>query len=265
MTDFRFPNGIVFVLIVGGVAFHGSASAGGSLALLAGVGRIISTGTAVSRNPTTFSAAVLEGLTLVALLLGFVILADALSRTIGALQEQALRDPLTGALNTRGFMELGERERLRVIREGLPLTVAYFDIDGLKEYNDRKGHQAGDLLLVEFAKATATTIRAYDVFGRLGGDEFALILPATDQQEAFGAVGRIHDQLGGKSAVVSVSVGVVTYATPTDPLEGLLQAADDLMYQAKQAGGNRLVGSVRSLESASVEEPVDLARLTEPD
>jgi diguanylate cyclase (GGDEF)-like protein len=161
-------------------------------------------------------------------------------------------------------MDVAERERLRALRNGHPLTIAYFDIDGLKKVNDRFGHQAGDHLLLSFVAAVVASIRAYDIFARLGGDEFVLILPATDQREALGAVTRIQDHLVGHQPPLSVSVGMVTYSAPTDPLDSLLQTADNLMYQAKRSGGNRLVGNVRSPEPGSPQQ-VELADLaTEP-
>jgi diguanylate cyclase (GGDEF)-like protein len=261
VTDLPFPNDIVFVLIVGGVTFHGSATAGASLALLAGGIRVISSGAPAVRSPVTWPVATAEGLALIALLLGFVLLARSLHRAIDALQQQAVRDPLTGALNTRGLMDVAERERLRALREGHPLTVACVDIDGLKEVNDGFGHPAGDRLLLEFVEAVMASIRPYDIFARMGGDEFVLILPATDRQAALGAVTRLRRQLAGQQRPLSVSIGVVTYSTSVVSLETMLQAADRLMYQAKQAGGNRLVGNVRSAD-AGTDQRVELAELT---
>ena len=257
-TVLPFPNDVVFVLIIGGVAFHGSTVAGLSLASLAAVTRVVSTGASAARAPVAWPLAAIEGAALLALLVGIVVLARALHRAIGALQEQALRDPLTGTLNSRGFMDLAERERLRAVRNGQPLTITYFDIDGLKEVNDDAGHEAGDRLLLSFVSAVVASIRPYDVFGRLGGDEFVLILPSTNRQTALGVVTRIHDQLKGRVPPLSVSVGAVTYATPDDPIESMVQAADHLMYEAKRAGGNRLVGEVRSAEPGSETHLVEL-------
>ena len=260
VADLPIPNDIVFVLIVGGVTFHGTATAGASLSLLAGGIRIISSGAPAVRAPATWPVATVEGLALIALLLGIVLLARSLHGAIDALQKQALRDPLTGALNTRGLMDIAERERLRALRDGHPLTVAYFDIDGLKKVNDGSGHPAGDRLLLEFVQAVVASIRPYDIFARLGGDEFVLILPATDRKEALGAVTRIRRQLAAQQPPLSVSIGVVTYSAPVDSLSSMLQAADRLMYQAKQAGGDRLIGNVRSAESGS-DQQVELADL----
>jgi len=262
-TELPFPNDVVFVLIIGGVAFHGSLVAGVSLAVLASMARFASTATPATRTPAEWPIAAVEGLALLALLFGIVFLARALHRAIGALQEQALRDPLTGTFNTRGFMDLAERERLRALRNGQPLTIAYFDIDGLKKLNDAAGHQAGDRLLLSFVSAVAESIRPYDIFARIGGDEFVLILPATERREALSVITRIRAQLIGQLPPLSVSVGAVTYSAPTDQVETMLQAADHLMYQAKRGGGNRLVGEVRSAELGTNQRTVELATLME--
>jgi diguanylate cyclase (GGDEF)-like protein len=262
-TKLPLPDDVVFVLIVGGVTFHGSKLGGVALAFLAGLARFVSTGWPAARTPAEWSIAAVEGVALLVLLLGIVVLARALHRAIGALQDQAVRDPLTGTLNTRGFMDIAERERLRALRMGLPLTIFYFDVDGLKTVNDASGHQAGDRLLIEFVSAVAESIRPYDILARVGGDEFALILPATDRPAALRVVTRIRDQLIVKQPPPSVSVGAVTYSKPTDSVEDMLKAADDLMYRAKRAGGNRLVGEERSAESQTGRQIVELATLVE--
>jgi diguanylate cyclase len=194
-------------------------------------------------------------------LLGFVLVARSLHRAIDDLHRQASHDPLTGTLNTRGLMEIAERERLRALRNGHPLTVAYFDIDGLKKVNDESGHPAGDLLLLEFVEAVVASIRPYDVFARLGGDEFVLLLPATGRQDALGVVLRIRRLLASRPHPLSVSTGVVTYPSPNESVQSMLQAADRLMYKAKQAGGDRLIGNLRFAEVES-DRHVELADLT---
>ena len=214
-TDLPLSNDLFFVLIVGGVTFHGSATAGVSLALLAALVRLVSTGAPAVGTPIAWPLAATEAVALLAILFGFVLLARALHQAIDALQRQALRDPLTGALNTRGFMEAAERERLRALRNGDPLTIAYIDVDGLKQLNDSTGHQAGDRLLVGLAAAVVAPIRAYDIFARLGGDEFVLVLPVADQRVAMGIVARIRDELAAQQPPLKVSVGVVTQHPPT--------------------------------------------------
>ena len=173
-TKLPLPDDVVFVLIVGGVTFHGSKLGGVALAFLAGLARFVRPAGRLRRTPAEWSIAAVEGVALLVLLLGIVVLARALYRAIGALQDQAVRDPLTSTLNTRGFMDVAERERLRALRMGLPLTIFYFDVDGLKTVNDASGHQAGDRLLIEFVSAVAESIRPYDILARVGGDEFAL-------------------------------------------------------------------------------------------
>lgn len=260
-TVLPFPNDVVFVLIIGGVAFHGSTVAGVSLGLLAALTRVVATGASAARAPLEWPLAAVEGAALLTLLLGIVVLARALHRAIGALQDQALRDPLTGTFNSRGFMDLAERERLRALRNGQPLTIIYFDMDGLKKVNDNEGHQGGDRLLLKFVSSVVASIRPYDILARLGGDEFVLILPATNRRTALGVITRIHDQLRSHHPHLSVSIGAVTYSTPDVPVETMVQAADRLMYQAKRAGGNRLVGEVRSPEPGTDTHSIELSDL----
>jgi len=92
-------------------------------------------------------------------------------------RRDAAKDHLTGVYERRsGFAEL-EREIARARRMGAPVVVAFFDVDGLKEVNDRFGHTAGDRMLVEFATMLTAHLRPYDLVMRYGGDEFVCVLP----------------------------------------------------------------------------------------
>ena len=95
------------------------------------------------------------------------------------LVRQATTDGLTGLLNHRAFHDTLRVEAKRAGRYGRPLAVVLADLDGFKEVNDAHGHQAGDRLLEEVARALEGVLRATEVVARLGGDEFALLLPET--------------------------------------------------------------------------------------
>lgn len=161
-------------------------------------------------------------------------------------QERALArvDALTGALNARSFYDRAGQELARSRRSGRPLTAVYVDLDGFKSVNDTFGHSAGDAVLEQVSAALCTGTRPTDVVGRLGGDEFALIFSETDATAAVRPIERIQtavrdvaDRLGYP---VSASIGAVTFVSPPDDVKALLKVADELMYEAKHAGKNRV-------------------------
>ncbi len=167
------------------------------------------------------------------------------------LRDRALKDPLTGMANrtlfedrlTRAF----ERAKRRAIaeEEAQPWALAYLDLDGFKETNDRFGHPAGDALLCEVATRLRHGLRTLDTVARLGGDEFALILPDIGSQEnARHLIDKLLESLrqpflyGGYTLVVSVSIGVSMHPVDGDSTQTLTARADKAMYAAKSAGGS---------------------------
>lgn len=161
-------------------------------------------------------------------------------------RHHATTDPLTGAINRRAFQFAAERERLRAQRQGTPLSVAYLDLDEFKTVNDRMGHRVGDELLVDFAAQVEATIRATDLFCRIGGDEFVVLFPDTDAQEAVAATSRIRTALAGCAIEppVTVSAGIATFRVAPQSVDELVDAADELMYRAKNLGRDTIIGAV---------------------
>ncbi|MCJ7725493.1 MAG: GGDEF domain-containing protein [Acidimicrobiia bacterium] len=203
-----------------------SLAAGGSLLIAHGVGGVW---TAMTLLVVLLAAAALPGR-----------LRDALAHQT----EAAATDPLTGALNRRAFQDAAERERLRAERRGEPISVAYLDLDGFKEVNDRHGHQAGDKVLEDLATSVLETIRGTDLFCRIGGDEFVLLLPDTGAKEAAAVIIRARSAMNIDTTPVTSSVGIATFQIVPTTVGAMIDAADDLMYQAKHEGKDRIVGAV---------------------
>ena len=172
-------------------------------------------------------------------------------------QERALArmDPLTGALNARSFFEVTGQEVARARRTERPMTVVYLDLDGFKAVNDTFGHSAGDDLLREVSEALCSDTRPTDVVGRVGGDEFALVFPETDAAAAVNPLDRIRASVRGiadrMGYGISASIGAATFIYPPEDVNELLRAADELMYEAKGAGKDRVEQRIVTLPEAS--------------
>jgi diguanylate cyclase (GGDEF)-like protein/PAS domain S-box-containing protein len=155
----------------------------------------------------------------------------------------ALRDPLTGVLNRRGF----EGEATARIASCAEAAVLYLDLNHFKSINDRFGHQAGDALLKAFGHRLGFCLRPEDVLARMGGDEFAVVLPGVSVEEAKHIAERLVDTaseayiIQGQEISCSASVGIALMPAHGRHLRVLLGAADRAMYNAKageaEAGG----------------------------
>ncbi len=168
------------------------------------------------------------------------------------LEEIAAQDALTGVANRRLFDETLENEWARCRRMAAPLSLTMVDIDHFKAFNDRFGHQEGDRCLLRVADALASTCRrAGDLVARYGGEEFAVVLPLTTEGEAealaqllLRAVRELEIPHPASDAghLVSVSIGVATRRPgPDESAAGLVAAADEALYTAKESGRNRVV------------------------
>ena len=180
-------------------------------------------------------------------LLVFLIISATLSELHAALiRENKLSrtDGLTGISNRRDFLEIAKRVVSEATRYRQPLTLAYIDVDHFKEINDNLGHKAGDQVLQAIAKELKICLRASDGAGRLGGDEFAILLPQVAYEPAIGVINRVQQALTvsmqKQGFPVTFSIGVVTFLSPPISVEVLIEKADNLMYEAKQKGRNRI-------------------------
>lgn len=166
----------------------------------------------------------------------------SLQKSRAAERSQARTDSLTGLLNIRAFYEKAATELERQWRYPHPVTLAFIDLDGFKEVNDRFGHQVGDKALVLVGNTLRTATRATDVISRLGGDEFALLLPETDLEGAGQILQRVHSTVAqmmtANSWQVTCSIGAVTFDVPPESVDIVVSAADQLMYRVKENGKN---------------------------
>jgi len=152
------------------------------------------------------------------------------------LRQQAARDPLTGLANYRHLAEVLDMEVKRSERTGREFALLLFDLDGLKQINDRYGHLRGSHALCRVADVLSFC-RDIDTAARYGGDEFAVVLPETGAQAANQVAQRICDSIAndGMGPALSVSIGVAVYPHDGERIETLLHAADVAMYSMKAA------------------------------
>jgi len=157
-------------------------------------------------------------------------------------------DELTSTLNRRGFAIVADRLFGQATRYNRAMSLLVIDCDNLKRVNDDHGHKAGDTLLTSLVKSIQGQLRHTDVLARQGGDEFLVLLPETPAAGALDVAERIREAvsanalaLGGKLVSTTVSIGAASYPQDGSTLDLLLAHADRNMYQAKQAGRNRVV------------------------
>jgi diguanylate cyclase (GGDEF)-like protein/PAS domain S-box-containing protein len=151
------------------------------------------------------------------------------------LRHQASSDSLTGLANHRRLFDVLQAEICRTKRTEREFSLLLLDLDGLKEINDRFGHQAGNRALCRLAQILADCCRSVDTAARQGGDEFALVLPETGVAAATLVGLRICDLLAknAEEPRLSVSVGVASYPKDADTIGTLLYAADRALYAMK--------------------------------
>ena len=150
------------------------------------------------------------------------------------LRQQAARDPLTGLANYRHLAEVLAMEVKRSERTGREFALLLFDLDGLKQINDRYGHLTGSHAICRLADVLSFC-RDIDTAARYGGDEFAVVLPETDAEAANQVAQRICDNIAndGMGPLLSVSIGVAVYPHDGERIEALLRKADVAMYAMK--------------------------------
>ncbi len=183
--------------------------------------------------------------TRVVIFLGEAWILAQMRRVLDLESRLARKDALTGLPNRRAFYEQGRRALAQAQRQETPFTAAFIDLDKFKLVNDKLGHDTGDALLVCVAKGIRRHIRAGDISGRLGGDEFALLLPGMDGAASKVYIEELRQRLLGAmrehSWPVTFSIGVASYQQAPDNIDGVIAEADNLMYEVKESGKNRIL------------------------
>lgn len=187
----------------------------------------------------------------------FILLEMAKERTERVHKEAALIDPLTGVHNRRAITEFARHILSREVRPTKPMAIFMFDIDKFKSINDNFGHPVGDKVIRLLATTAKKTLRQTDVFGRLGGEEFAAFLGNTDEKGAIIVAERVRvafleaaRMVDGLAIGATVSIGVTFTTNYKDEVDALLARADEALYEAKNAGRNRVM--IRSEHNAQI-------------
>jgi diguanylate cyclase (GGDEF)-like protein len=166
-----------------------------------------------------------------------------------SLREQAMRDPLTGLYNRRYLVDAFERELHRARRSTEGLGVMLIDIDRFKRVNDTYGHAAGDEVLRATARFMLGVVRAGDILCRLGGEEFVLLQTRASAAALLERAEQLKQDMaqldfvynGRRVGPVTLSIGVAMFPWHGDTVDTLLYAADAALYEAKNAGRDRVV------------------------
>lgn len=186
-------------------------------------------------------------------------LAIALSNFINLkkLENAALIDPLTHCYNRRALDGQLDHDVGSAERYGTDLSLVMFDMDYFKKINDTYGHSAGDAVLRAVSKAVLAAIRKSDYLTRFGGEEFVLVLPETKFSKAIELAERLRQIIENMKVnidttvlTVTASFGVTTYKKGSDR-NLLLQRADDMLYEAKRLGRNRIKPDLKVYQRSS--------------
>lgn len=191
------------------------------------------------------------------LAVAFNAMAERIEKAHGVLNDLATHDGLTGLLNHREFVHRlkEEVERGRRYRHSCALLIV--DLDHFKTVNDTWGHPAGDEVLLTVAARILREIRPTDRAARCGGEEFSILLPETRGVGALALAERVRAAFAtspitltsGQAIDLTVSIGVAAFPEDAGDEEGLIAAADQALYAAKQAGRNRVCAGRPSREA----------------
>lgn len=163
-------------------------------------------------------------------------------------QQLAIMDGLTSCFTKSYFLERLKEEIIRGLRKSSTFSLLMVDIDHFKEYNDKFGHIAGDIVLRETSGIMKSFFDRHNgQVGRFGGEEFCIILPDTDKKEAVALAEELRKQiqdntiiLRQKKTLITISIGIATYPGDGSDAEELMRKSNVALYQAKEKGRNRV-------------------------
>jgi diguanylate cyclase (GGDEF)-like protein/PAS domain S-box-containing protein len=163
------------------------------------------------------------------------------------LQEQAIRDPLTGLFNRRYLSDVLPRELIRAEREKSSVSVLIMDLDLFKEVNDTYGHSAGDEFLRDISGLIGNNLRGSDIACRYGGEEFLVVMPGANVESGLRRAEEIRKKCAGLNVnftehtiKVTISAGIATYPDHGTNFDEVLSHADKALYYSKGTGRNRV-------------------------
>ncbi|HZF69884.1 diguanylate cyclase [Sulfuricurvum sp.] len=163
---------------------------------------------------------------------------------ISSMQSISMTDPLTGIANRLHFTMVYEHAINVAFREKRPLGVIFFDIDYFKHINDKYGHLAGDKVLKHISQVVSKRLRKSDIFARWGGEEFVALLPDTSFEESYQIAETLRQTIEAENfeiaGKITCSFGVAMLEE-NESADMLLKRADELLYEAKASGRNRVI------------------------
>lgn len=176
------------------------------------------------------------------------------------IEEMARRDGLTGLLNHASFQQQLQEQLAAATAANKPLTIVMSDIDRFKSFNDTYGHQAGDHVLREVARLWKAVLPDYAVIARYGGEEFICALPDDDEHRGRELAELLRQTIEehtfdfeGQTLHVTSSFGVAAWNSSATTPQELIKTADELLYQAKEGGRNRVICAGQSFAVARLE------------
>ena len=172
---------------------------------------------------------------------------QALREARDRIEQLSRKDALTGLTNRRWLDEVLHGEAERAQRYDVPFCVVMVDLDHFKDVNDTFGHVVGDQVLIAVARSLESAARMSDVVARYGGEEFLALLPNSAMEQAWVLAERMRAgvrsiPLSFRAEPMTASFGVAQWR-PDDTVTGLVERADEALYQAKHGGRDRVEGS----------------------